>query len=66
MNQKYNTLLQMYGEKVEEAEELRLDLEDIKSMYKAQVFSSPNLMQKALSTLKQCPQSNEVGKTHTK
>ncbi|XP_050029333.1 TATA element modulatory factor-like [Dermacentor andersoni] len=37
VNQKYNTLLQMYGEKVEEAEELRLDLEDIKSMYKAQI-----------------------------
>ena len=27
----------MYGEKVEEAEELRLDLEDIKEMYKTQV-----------------------------
>ncbi|CAN8002668.1 unnamed protein product [Ixodes hexagonus] len=37
INQKYNTLLQMYGEKVEQAEELRLDLEDVKSMYKAQV-----------------------------
>lgn len=37
LNQKYNTLLQMYGEKVEEAEELRLDLEDVKSMYKAQI-----------------------------
>lgn len=28
---------QMYGEKVEEADELRMDLEDVKEMYKAQV-----------------------------
>ena len=27
----------MYGEKVEEVEELRLDLSDVKDMYKAQV-----------------------------
>jgi len=27
----------MYGEKVEEADELRLDLQDVKDMYKAQV-----------------------------
>ena len=27
----------MYGEKVEEAEELRLDLEDVKEMYKTQI-----------------------------
>ena len=26
----------MYGEKAEEAEELRLDLEDVKNMYKTQ------------------------------
>ena len=30
-------LLQMYGEKVEEAEELRLDLADVKDMYKQQI-----------------------------
>ena len=34
---KYDALLQMYGEKVEEAEELRLDLEDVKDMYKTQI-----------------------------
>ena len=27
----------MYGEKVEEAEELRLDLADVKEMYKIQI-----------------------------
>ncbi|XP_023316610.1 TATA element modulatory factor isoform X2 [Trichogramma pretiosum] len=34
---KYDALLQMYGEKVEENEELRLDLEDVKDMYKTQI-----------------------------
>ncbi|KAH8037427.1 hypothetical protein HPB51_009982 [Rhipicephalus microplus] len=45
VNQKYNTLLQMYGEKVEETEELRLDLEDVKSMYKAQINELINAKQ---------------------
>ncbi|CAB4002842.1 Hypothetical predicted protein [Paramuricea clavata] len=34
---KYNALLQMYGEKQEETEELKLDLQDIKNMYKTQI-----------------------------
>ncbi|KAJ8664856.1 hypothetical protein QAD02_006518 [Eretmocerus hayati] len=34
---KYDALLQMYGEKVEENEELRLDLDDVKEMYKTQI-----------------------------
>lgn len=37
LEQRHNTILQMYGEKAEEAEELRLDLEDVKSMYKTQI-----------------------------
>ncbi|TRZ00802.1 hypothetical protein DNTS_009756 [Danionella cerebrum] len=37
LEQRYNTILQMYGEKAEEAEELRLDLEDVKNMYKTQI-----------------------------
>lgn len=36
---RYNALLQMYGEKVEEGDELRMDLQDIKEMYKSQVMS---------------------------
>ena len=28
----------MYGEKVEQAQELELDLQDVKEMYKSQVF----------------------------
>ncbi|XP_012533075.1 TATA element modulatory factor [Monomorium pharaonis] len=34
---RYDALLQMYGEKVEENQELRMDLEDIKEMYKMQI-----------------------------
>ncbi|XP_065222799.1 TATA element modulatory factor isoform X2 [Planococcus citri] len=34
---RYDTLLQMYGEKMEECQELRLDLEDVKEMYKIQI-----------------------------
>ena len=44
LDQRYNALLQMYGEKVEEAEELRLDLQDIKEMYKTQVNRSTRLL----------------------
>lgn len=34
---RYDALLQMYGEKVEETQELKLDLEDVKEMYKSQI-----------------------------
>ncbi|KAJ9575477.1 hypothetical protein L9F63_007682, partial [Diploptera punctata] len=37
LQHKYDALLQMYGEKVEEAQELQLDLEDVKEMYKSQI-----------------------------
>lgn len=37
LDQRHNTVLQMYGEKAEECEELKMDLEDVKSMYKTQV-----------------------------
>ena len=30
-------MLQMYGKKAEEAEELKLDIEDLKTMYRQQV-----------------------------
>ena len=39
---KYFSLAQMYGEKVEEAEELRLDLQDVKEMYKMQIDQLTN------------------------
>uniref|UniRef100_A0A671T4J9 TATA element modulatory factor-like n=1 Tax=Sinocyclocheilus anshuiensis TaxID=1608454 RepID=A0A671T4J9_9TELE len=37
LEQRHSTILQMYGEKAEEAEELSLDLEDVKNMYKTQI-----------------------------
>lgn len=37
LSTQYDALLQMYGEKMEESQELRMDLQDIKDMYKAQV-----------------------------
>ena len=37
LEKNYDALLQMYGEKAEEAEELRLDIQDVKSMYRQQV-----------------------------
>lgn len=37
LQQKYDTLCQLYGEKVEETEELKLDLQDVKEMYKSQI-----------------------------
>ncbi|XP_018578228.1 TATA element modulatory factor-like isoform X3 [Anoplophora glabripennis] len=37
LQQQYETLCQLYGEKVEENEELKLDLTDVKDMYKSQI-----------------------------
>lgn len=37
MQQQYETLCQLFGEKVEENEELKLDLGDVKDMYKSQI-----------------------------
>jgi len=37
VEKKHEAILQMYGEKAEEAEELRLDIQDLKLMYKQQV-----------------------------
>lgn len=37
MQHQYDALLQMYGEKEEQLQELRLDLQDVKDMYKMQL-----------------------------
>lgn len=37
LQKRYDALLQLYGEKLEENDELKLDLQDVKDMYKAQV-----------------------------
>lgn len=49
---RYNALLQMYGEKVEEGEELRMDLQDIKEMYKTQVMTFMHSLQFYCDTLR--------------
>ena len=38
VQKKYEAMLQMYGEKAEEAEELKLDIQDLKVMYRQQVL----------------------------
>ncbi|XP_035914006.1 TATA element modulatory factor-like [Anopheles stephensi] len=37
LQNRYDALLQMYGESVEKTEELQLDLADVKEMYKIQI-----------------------------
>ncbi|XP_055348111.1 TATA element modulatory factor-like [Paramacrobiotus metropolitanus] len=37
INHRYNAMLQMYGEKAEELQELRLDYDDMKALYKSQI-----------------------------
>ncbi|XP_050435859.1 TATA element modulatory factor isoform X2 [Adelges cooleyi] len=37
LQKRYDALLQLYGEKLEECDELKLDLQDVKDMYKAQI-----------------------------
>lgn len=37
LQEQYDAILQMYGEKVEETEELQLDLQDVKDMYRQQI-----------------------------
>lgn len=46
ISQKYDAMCQMYGEKVEEVQELRLDLQDVKEMYKTQIDELLNKKQK--------------------
>jgi len=37
LERKYDALLQMYGEQLEANQELRLDLDDVKEMYRTQI-----------------------------
>ena len=56
LQKNYDALLQMYGEKAEEAEELKLDLLDVKAMYRSQVMNivfvlEPNYINSVLLSL---------------
>lgn len=60
LQEQYDAILQMYGEKVEETEELQLDLQDVKDMYRTQIddlLVQQRLMQQRIQTLQQ-----EIGK----
>lgn len=54
LQEQYDAILQMYGEKVEETEELQLDLQDVKDMYRSQIddllLQQRQLQQKLLDT----------------
>ena len=47
----------MYGEKVEEAEELRLDLQDVKEMYKTQIQELLHTGSQAISKISNLPEN---------
>ena len=47
----------MYGEKVEEAEELRLDLQDVKEMYKTQIQELLHTGSQAISIKSHLPEN---------
>lgn len=48
MERKHEAMLQMYGEKAEEAEELKLDILDLKAVYRQQVNYYCNVMMYSL------------------
>lgn len=56
LQEQYDAILQMYGEKVEETQELQLDLQDVKDMYRAQIddlLVQQRQLQKQLSDTQQ-------------
>lgn len=58
LQEKYDAVLQMYGEKVEEYEELQLDLQDVKDMYRAQIddlLVQQRQLQQQIASLQQLP-----------
>ena len=62
---KYEAMLQMFGEKAEEAEELKMDIQDLKAMYRQQVITSNMIKLYILQfRLKTCfPNSNNTNQT---
>ncbi|KAF5303929.1 hypothetical protein FQA39_LY01714 [Lamprigera yunnana] len=62
LQQQYDLLCQLYGEKVEENEELKLDLLDVKELYKAQL---DELLQQQKDSVSQPKQVEGQQQTHT-
>ncbi|CAF0804971.1 unnamed protein product [Adineta ricciae] len=56
LEKRYDALLTMYGEKQEEADELRLDLADVKTLYRAQIddLMKQNVSQMSLPSSYSC------------
>lgn len=63
LQEQYDAILQMYGEKVEETEELQLDLQDVKDMYRSQIddllLQQRQLQQKLLETQQKTKDSSK-------
>lgn len=62
LQEQYDAILQMYGEKVEETQELELDLQDVKDMYRAQIddlLVQQRHLQQQLNNLQQEKRSDD-------
>lgn len=63
LQEQYDAILQMYGEKVEETEELQLDLQDVKDMYRVQIddllLQQRQLQQKLLESQQKSNDNNK-------
>lgn len=63
LQEQYDAILQMYGEKVEETDELQLDLQDVKDMYRVQIddllLQQRHLQQKLLEAQQKSNDNNK-------
>lgn len=63
LQEQYDAVLQMYGEKVEETDELQMDLQDVKDMYRSQIddllLQQRQLQQKLLEAQQNSNEANE-------
>lgn len=63
LQEQYDAVLQMYGEKVEETDELQMDLQDVKDMYRSQIddllLQQRQLQQKLLEAQHKSNEANE-------
>lgn len=59
LQEQYDACLQMYGEKVEETEELQLDLQDVKDMYRSQIDDLLLQQRKSQQKLLEAQQQNK-------
>ncbi|KFB42000.1 hypothetical protein ZHAS_00009576 [Anopheles sinensis] len=58
LQKRYDALLQMYGESVEKTEELRLDLVDVKEMYKLQIDDLLRQQRELIATINSSHQAS--------